>query len=159
MHLPNGEDILKRTLELVKPGGWFIIEEPNDDACRDGNEPLPPGFRAFVETWLSIIRSRGAEPCIGQDLGRILDESRLFSEVNIRKLVIPYSGQSKVEAEKRLGDAWRSIAIRNGEDFPKRFEKEGITTEVAQAMKAELLDSRRRLCTDVYFAWSRRKTY
>lgn len=86
---------MRHTFNLVKPGGWLIIEEPDDEGMKDGGNSLPSGFHTFVSSWLSIIRSRGADPCIGRELGGILGSSGYFSEVNIRKAVIPYSGQSK----------------------------------------------------------------
>lgn len=93
--LPNGEDVLRRAIDLVKPGGWLLVEDPDDDNMVDGGKPLGPGMSAFVGAWLKIVRSRGAEPSLGRELERILQSSSAFSEVNVMKVTIPISGKSQ----------------------------------------------------------------
>jgi len=159
MHLPKGENALRHSFDLVKPGGWLIVEEPDDEGMENGGEVLPPGFHTFVSSWLAIIRARGAEPCIGRELGGIIGRSGYFSEVNIRKAVIPYSVQSADEKENKLGQAWRALSKRNAEDFPRRFSAQGITPEASQLMLKELDDPSHSLTTDLYFTYSKRKTY
>lgn len=92
--LPNGEDVLRRTCDLVRPGGWLLVEDPDDDHMRDGENSIGPGMRAFVDAWLHLLRSRGAEPNIGARLERLLKESGKFSEVHSKKIIIPISGHS-----------------------------------------------------------------
>lgn len=94
VQVPGGEEVLRRTIQLVKPGGWLLVEDPDDENMQDGGKPLGPGVDAFLRAWLRIVRARGAEPCIGRDLERILLSSGAFEEVNVRKVVIPISGNS-----------------------------------------------------------------
>ena len=58
----------------MKPGGWIIIEDPDDSRMSDGGGPLGPGMSTFVNAWMDILRSRGAEPCFG----RYLEEEHTY---------------------------------------------------------------------------------
>lgn len=156
MHLHGGEEILKRVVHLVRPGGWLIVEDPNDDNTADRGQTLGPGMSAFVGAWLAMLRARGANPCIGRDLGRILEASGAFSEVHVRRVTIPISGQSKDSKENDLGAVWKTNMVRVARDLPARFAPQGITEEVAQQHLAELQDPSREISTDMYFAWARK---
>ncbi|EED84235.1 predicted protein [Postia placenta Mad-698-R] len=134
MHLHGGEEILKRVVHLVRPGGWLIVEDPNDDNTADRGQTLGPGMSAFVGAWLAMLRARGANPCIGRDLGRILEASGAFSEVH----------------ENDLGAVWKTNMVRVARDLPARFAPQGITEEVAQQHLAELQDPSREISTDIH---------
>ncbi|KAI0942642.1 hypothetical protein AcW1_003216 [Taiwanofungus camphoratus] len=157
MHLPNGEDVLRRAIDLVKPGGWLLVEDPDDDNMVDGGKPLGPGMSAFVGAWLKIVRSRGAEPSLGRELERILQSSSAFSEVNVMKVTIPISGKSQDPKENKLGLTWKTNMLRVARDLPGRFAEQGITEEVARKHLEELEDPDRDITTDMYFSWSRKR--
>jgi hypothetical protein len=78
----------------VKPGGWLVVEDPDDGNMRDGGNPLSPGTGAFVNAWLRLLQSRGADPNIGTRLEHILQQFGQFSEVHAKKITIPISGHS-----------------------------------------------------------------
>lgn len=174
LQLPNGVDILKRICNLVKPGGWLLVEDPDDDNMVDGGKPLGPGMSEFVAKWLGLMRARGAHPCIGRDLREIIQSTQMFSEVNVKKVVIPMSQKSQGRpfqlercsatdssrcldpAENRLGLTWLRNAKRVSEDIPVRFVSSGFTREVLEKHFRELEDPDRDITTDFYFTWSLR---
>ncbi|KAI0666412.1 S-adenosyl-L-methionine-dependent methyltransferase [Trametes maxima] len=156
MHVPNGEDVLRRAVRLVKPGGWLFVEDPDDDRMLDGGAPLPPGMAAFVGSWLRIVRGRGAEPSIGREHGRILNSFSAFEDVHVRKVAIPISGKSHDPALKKLGLTWKVNMVRVAADLPQRFAADGITEEVAQQHLSELQDTTRNITTDFYFSFARK---
>lgn len=172
----NGEDVIKRAIQLLKPGGWLIIEEPDDDKTLDRGKPLGPGMAAFMNAWLGVLRSRGAEPCIGRRLESILESTKAFSEVNVLKVTIPYGGGTggklfqvqsvavlvltmilvQDTACDVLGTAWMDNALRVAGDLPQRFADHGITMEVTKKHVEELQDPERHITTDMYFTWARK---
>lgn len=99
LQVPDGKDALLRAADLVKPGGWLLVEDPDDDNMVDGGKPLGPGMTAFVQAWMRILRGRGAEPNFGRHLERILNDSGAFSEVYAQKVTIPISGKTDGECE------------------------------------------------------------
>ena len=93
--VPEPEDVLRRAVQLVKPGGWIIVEDPDDGNMVDEGKPLGPGMSAFVGCWLDLLRSRGAEPCFGRYLESVLGSIGSLDEVHVRKVTIPISGKSQ----------------------------------------------------------------
>ncbi|KAH9846778.1 S-adenosyl-L-methionine-dependent methyltransferase [Lenzites betulinus] len=150
-------NVLRRAIRLVKPGGWLLVEDPDDDNMQDGGKLPGPGVNAFLHAWLRIVRVRGAEPCIGRNLERILLSSGVFEEVNVRKVVIPISGNSTDPALNKLGLAWKVNIARLAKDLPQRFANDGITEEVARGYLEEVQDPMRSLTTDFYFVHARKR--
>lgn len=70
----------------------MLVEDPDDENMRDGGNHLGPNMRVFLDAWLNLLRSRGAEPTIGRSLERLLVNSGRFSEVHSMKVTIPISG-------------------------------------------------------------------
>jgi hypothetical protein len=60
----------------------------------DGGKPLPPAMSQGKAAWHRMARSYGAEPCIGRDLEKIMKDSGHFSEINVKKVLIPISQKS-----------------------------------------------------------------
>lgn len=81
---------------LLKPGGWLILEDPDDENMLDHGRALSAtsAVRIFVHSWLQIMRSRGANPCIGKHMEQIIQSTNAFSEVNVRKVRVPYSSDT-----------------------------------------------------------------
>ncbi|KAA1475634.1 hypothetical protein DENSPDRAFT_783920 [Dentipellis sp. KUC8613] len=161
MHLPHGASILQRAAALVRPGGWLLVEDPDDDRMRDGGGALGPGMARFVGCWRALLRARGAEPALGRALEGLVRGTGLFeggrAGVWVRRVVVPLSEKSADEAENRLGRAWKANMVRNTRDLPARLAAHGITEEVAAQTLEELLDPERNLTTDMYFLWARRR--
>ncbi|KAI0704570.1 S-adenosyl-L-methionine-dependent methyltransferase [Earliella scabrosa] len=156
MHIPNAYQIISQAIELVKPGGWLLMEEPDDEQMLDGGGPLGPGMDAFLQAWFTIFRGRKLEPCIGRDLERTLTESGAFEELHVTRITTPLSEKSKDPALNKFGKAWRLNMIRVGKDLPLRFGEHGITEEVAQMYLEELQDPTRALTTDLYCVRARK---
>ncbi|KAM5543811.1 hypothetical protein V8D89_002428 [Ganoderma adspersum] len=157
MHVPGAEDVLRRAVRLLKPGGWIIVEDPDDSNMVDGGKPLGPGMGAFVGGWLELLRSRAATPTFGRYLEGILKSIDSLDEVHVRKIKIPISGKSDDEEENKLGLAWKVNMVRVAQDLPTRFAEQGITPEVAEQHLDELQDPSRSITTDMYFSWSRKR--
>ncbi|KAI0746358.1 S-adenosyl-L-methionine-dependent methyltransferase [Daedaleopsis nitida] len=156
MHVPEGEDVLRRAIKLVKPGGWILIEDPDDNSMVDDGSSLGSGMSAFVQGWLRVMRSRGANPSFGRELERILKSTGELTEVNIQKVTIPISEHSGDEALNKLGHTWRETMIRIAQELPTRLAQQGFTSEVTRRHLEELQDPTRRITTDMYFAWCRK---
>ncbi|KAI0759408.1 S-adenosyl-L-methionine-dependent methyltransferase [Trametes elegans] len=94
LHVPGAEDVLARAGRLVRPGGWLLVEEPDDENMVDRDAGLGPGVAAFLDGWSRILRARGADPGFGSKLGPALRRSGAFGEVTVRKVTVPVSGRS-----------------------------------------------------------------
>ncbi|KAM5543800.1 hypothetical protein V8D89_002417, partial [Ganoderma adspersum] len=154
MHVPGAIDILRRAIQLLKPGGWILVEDPDDSNMVDGGKPLGPGMSAFVGGWSELLRSRGAEPNFGRYLENELRSVSSLVEVHVKKVTIPISGKSDDAEENKLGLAWKVNMLRVAHDLPMRYSGHGITPEAAKHHVEELEDPERNITTDMYFSWS-----
>ena len=107
--IPNAYQIISQAIELVKPGGWLLMEEPDDEQMLDGGGPLGPGMDAFLQAWFRIFRGRKLEPCIGRDLERTLTESGAFEELHVTRITTPLSEKSKGASATPLPPSHRDL--------------------------------------------------
>ncbi|KAI0314055.1 S-adenosyl-L-methionine-dependent methyltransferase [Amylostereum chailletii] len=91
VHLPNPSAVISRVSSLVKPGGWFTIE---DVSINDKVEGDAPGIKAAYKALVQTFTDRGQIPSLGSKLESFLKESNNFSEVNIHNAVLPISPPS-----------------------------------------------------------------
>ena len=69
-HLPDREDVLRRQLEALRPGGTMVVIEYDIGAMRAEPEvPLVDAVRRWIE---AAFRSVGADPRIGTQTGQLL---------------------------------------------------------------------------------------
>ncbi|KAI0764647.1 S-adenosyl-L-methionine-dependent methyltransferase [Fomes fomentarius] len=157
LHVNNGAEALRRAIKLVKPGGYIIVEDPNDYNMADNGGPLPPGLQAFHTGWFKIFLSRGADPGFGGKHEEILKSSGVFEEINVRMVKIPVSGKSDDPTLRNLGMTWNATMVRIGQDLPQRWAEYGITEEAAKLYLDELRDPSRNITIDFYFSYARKK--
>ena len=81
--LSNFEQVLDRTMQLVKPGGWLILDELMFRG--DG------GQNAFWKQFQRYMMGHHSAPHAGEALQGIIESSGLFSDVNVRKVILPVS--------------------------------------------------------------------
>lgn len=86
--LPNAVAALKQQVTLVKPGGWFLIED--FDHMLYGDE-MNEATKAFYKAVNDHVRSLGAEPNIGPLLEGMIRDTGLFGEIHVRRIRCPFS--------------------------------------------------------------------
>ena len=79
--------MLNRTIQLVKPGGWLLLDEVEFREDEGG----VPGHKGFWNEFHHAMMGKDSSPRAGAKLQGILESSKHFSEVNVRKLVLPIS--------------------------------------------------------------------
>ncbi|KAF9556101.1 S-adenosyl-L-methionine-dependent methyltransferase [Agrocybe pediades] len=158
MHLPRGHEVFRRCFDLIKPGGWLVVEEPDDGAMADGGKALGPGMTEFVGTWMRTMRSREADPTFGKGMEALVRESGQFDEINIKKVTIPISGKSKDHAENQFGMALKRTIQRLWTNVEEdRLGDLGTDKSAAMKHLEEINDESRSITTDMYFMWSRKR--
>jgi ubiquinone/menaquinone biosynthesis C-methylase UbiE len=69
-HLPDREEVLRRQLDALRPGGTMVLVEFDIGAMRAEPEaPLVEAVRGWIE---AAFRSAGADPRIGPQAGQLL---------------------------------------------------------------------------------------
>jgi SAM-dependent methyltransferase len=69
-HLPDREEVLRRQLEALRPGGTMVVVEFDIGAMRGEPEvPLVEDVRRWIE---AAFRAAGADPRIGPQAGQLL---------------------------------------------------------------------------------------
>ncbi|KAH9918272.1 S-adenosyl-L-methionine-dependent methyltransferase, partial [Fomitopsis serialis] len=158
IHLPDVEKVLERTIELLKPGGWLLIEDPDEDAhdtdrgCRTLVQNCP-----LVRLLQDIMRSKGADPCVARRLETLIQSSEQFDEVNVRRVIVPMCGQDVAPAENALGKVWRATYKVTAADLAARYSEHGITPEVFKQFSDMLNCPDAGLISDLYFTWSKKR--
>jgi hypothetical protein len=88
--MPNYTDLMHRAIDLVKPGGWFLLEDCDHmlyDSTGTGQ-----GTRTLFDVLNNDhFKANGCDPYLGPTLERRLKETNLFSKVNAVKINCPVS--------------------------------------------------------------------
>ncbi|KAH9002772.1 S-adenosyl-L-methionine-dependent methyltransferase [Lactarius hatsudake] len=141
IHLPEPRRVLERIAELVKPGGWLLIEEVSVSGEIQGDaRAVQTGFELVCKLW----ESNGQVPAVGSKLQSWLRQTGTFSEVNVHEALAPVG--SHVSPDPRLGglgltfkNSWRSafsgkthpklLALGFAPEFKERLVEEFDTLE------------------------------
>ncbi|KAF8587799.1 S-adenosyl-L-methionine-dependent methyltransferase [Ramaria rubella] len=157
VHLPRVEEVLARTMQLVKPGGWLLLDDL-ENVFKDAG--LGPGQRAFWEGLNVHVRSKGSNPLVPAAFQGILETSELFSEVNAKKVVIPISKWEHPINDigiRRIAESFRRSFVRSTKGIAGNAEVERVTHEIVEAAVEEMNDPTRNMHMDVHMTWSKRK--
>ncbi|CAN1209629.1 Methyltransferase type 11 [Tumidithrix helvetica PCC 7403] len=79
IHLPNFQEVLSKLVDLLKPGGWLAIEEPDFSAARAiaGGEATCQSFARINQAILRIFGNKGIDYDLGIKLPAILQKMGL----------------------------------------------------------------------------------
>jgi hypothetical protein len=116
--LPKFQDVLSRTIKLVKPGGWLLLEDADRIMYDDGG--LGPGQKGL---WKAFQRRTGNEDImtgalVGSAYEGLLKASDSFSEINVKKVCLPISRPSN-------GALLREAPNKSSQNFCKQILKSG----------------------------------
>ena len=90
--------MLERTIPLVKPGGWLIIEELLPILWgSDVDKELDPLLTAWINAWDKMMEARDLDARAAIKHEPLLRESGVFSEIKVDKLYLPLSEQTDGE--------------------------------------------------------------
>ncbi|GJE90561.1 S-adenosyl-L-methionine-dependent methyltransferase [Phanerochaete sordida] len=158
MHVPNAADVLRRAVELVRPGGWIIAEDPDMYEFMDENiGRLPPAADRFLRAMTDAMEAIGVDYGIGAKLEGILKSYPALDEVNVRKAVMPISGQSDNPALNRLGETWIAGARSAATAAISPAFRSSVSAETVEAWKAEMSEPGHSWATPFYLAWAHRR--
>jgi SAM-dependent methyltransferase len=79
IHIPQIQVALTRLIDLLKPGGWLVLEEPDFLASRAvaGNHEAMQSVDRVNQAILQMFKQRGIDPAISVKLSAILQQRRL----------------------------------------------------------------------------------
>jgi ubiquinone/menaquinone biosynthesis C-methylase UbiE len=79
IHIPDFQVALTKMLELLKPGGWIVLEEPDFSAARAivGEESAHQSMNRVNRSILQMFENRGMDYALGVKLPAILQRSGL----------------------------------------------------------------------------------
>ncbi|KAH9013496.1 S-adenosyl-L-methionine-dependent methyltransferase [Lactarius hengduanensis] len=136
IHLPEPRRVLERIAELVKPGGWLLIEEVSVGGEIQGDaRAVRTGFELVCKLW----ESNSQVPAVGSKLQSWLRQTGTFSEVNVHEALATVG--SHISPDPRLGElsltfknSWRSAF--SGKTHPKLLAL-GFTPEFKERVLEE----------------------
>ncbi|KAF4621146.1 hypothetical protein D9613_000282 [Agrocybe pediades] len=135
MHLAHGDDVFRKCFDLVRPGGWLVVEEPDSGAMADGGQDPPPDAAEFLGMFMETMHSRDADPTLGKRMEQILKNSGLFDVINVKRLRIPVSGKSNDPDENAFGRVFKQTLILTATATAERLVAQGLTEAKASATK------------------------
>jgi len=153
VHLSHFPDVLKRMIELVKPGGYLLIEDVELDLYGD----VGPGITKFYNTYHSYTAPRGVDSHAGSKLEALLNESRAFSHVHCQKISLPWDGKSDDPTLSALGQVMKVANWRAFEALDPKLVAHGLTSVVQQGWFDEVADPSRSIYSDIYMNWARKR--
>ncbi|TFK38915.1 S-adenosyl-L-methionine-dependent methyltransferase [Crucibulum laeve] len=161
MHLPQVEEVLQRVFDLLRPGGYIILEDPDNEDLNDEGIPRGPVGKEHLSTILNtLMQSLGAQPCIGRDHKKILESSGYFDDITVKKVCIPITPveeAKKGSPEAKLGHSWKESWKTLAEALPARYSDQGLTKDVVNTFLTTIDDPNSHIVTALYFSWGRKK--
>lgn len=154
VHLPRSADVLRRTIPLLRSGGWLLINDvPNTWMDSNG---LGPGNDALWKLLVSNMYSKGMDPFIAPKVQGLLEASKQFRDVNVHYFPAPISKWNDPQISvgvRRVGYAIRSSLLRA---LPTMTNL-GVTQEMMTAVRKELEEPWRNMTMDVFLVWAQKK--
>lgn len=150
-HLQNPSNALRRFAELVKPGGWLLVEDMDHYIYSDESDD---SF-AVIETINSYFRSKGADPQIGHKLESMLLKMDLFNQVNATKVSCPFNPRVTPDPKlQAFGDMVKRSLLRA--HFLIAETTSVLTKDAVLAFEKELNDPSRSDDFNTYFVSAQR---
>jgi len=153
-HVANAVEVLPRVVKLVKPGGWFVVEDLDLMLCSD-DSVMGDDTKRFLDILISHMQSKGSDPQIGQKIEGLLKKTGLFSEIIVTKVHSPFSPRQhpdyKVQA---VGDTVKRSLVRAFRGLPETVPL--LTHDMYDAYKKDVNDPQRAYSIDFYFISAQR---
>jgi hypothetical protein len=168
---------LEHIAQLVKPGGWLLVEDVTLAGEVKGDVPaVRMAFGLLCEYWESKGR-------IGENLGPWLRETGSFSEINVHEVILPVGnhmrrsstataamvqdpvqvrprqeGQVTAHKHRALGSAFAETLLRTfaSEKLHPRMIALGYTPELKSQCVEQFTTSEWRMDMPFYFVWARK---
>jgi hypothetical protein len=96
MQLPDAREVLKRVFSLVKPGGWLLLEDIDDNCTIDGQFAFGPGTALCASSFRDLAIARGASTDIARHLHSLVHFSGMFDSISHRKISYPTSSSHPI---------------------------------------------------------------
>ncbi|KAJ7310902.1 S-adenosyl-L-methionine-dependent methyltransferase [Mycena albidolilacea] len=152
-HVPNGENVAKRSAQLVKPGGLLLMEDIDVNCLVQTGGPAT---RLLASKVVEIWESRSADTDISRKYAGIITSMGYFPRVHAHKISMPFGGTSSDEATNELGLAMKKSWTQIWESLGSRFVAEGLTEAMIQEQREELCGKDCKATMDMYSCWARR---
>jgi SAM-dependent methyltransferase len=74
VHMAEPQAVIRRMLNMLKPGGWIVVEEPDFSAARvaTGPDDLVPAFQKVRDAIHAMFDAKGTDWSIGFKLPRLV---------------------------------------------------------------------------------------
>ncbi|KAG6867964.1 hypothetical protein C0993_008969 [Termitomyces sp. T159_Od127] len=157
-HIPHREidSILKRTINLLKPNGWLLIE---DSGRHTGHENSPGPAQSIVESmFIQMLHAKGLDPLLSEGLSKLLKETGAFSEVNVKcEHLVLSTDQAAIGHDggtREFSNALRHTIEKIVRCSVGDLESAGLTEQLQKAWICERQDLRFKTFHDFWFFWS-----
>ncbi|KAF8494292.1 hypothetical protein JB92DRAFT_3100012 [Gautieria morchelliformis] len=162
LHLAGFEEVLNRPLQLVKPGGWLLLDDA-ETVLRDSLGFQIVSERSKFQQLLQRYQERkNMNPRAGSAFQGILESSGIFSEVNVRKIVVPISrwedGHTDIGVQ-RIAESLRRTMSRLLSAMQEDVDMGHWNSDAFDAAREEMTDQSRDMQMTIYMTWSRRREY
>jgi len=152
-HIPHVNEFLKNIIEVLKPGGWLLLDEADMTSGLEGSSAITE----CISTMNKHMVSNAQSPRVGLDLEPLLRGAHAFNEVNVHKVVVPFNPITS-DPLGGLGNTLRVSLHRTftGVVSPK-FVAAGMTPELQQKWRDEIDTPDWRFSSILYFTWSQKR--
>ncbi|KAF8173801.1 hypothetical protein K438DRAFT_2050661 [Mycena galopus ATCC 62051] len=151
----DGREVLHRASRLVKPGGLLLIEDVDLVSLAESGGSAT---RQIIHKIKGIVDGFGGDAELGKKVEAIIVSWGDFSQVQVKKVTMPFGANGPGEALNQLGLGIKKSFSTMFEPFPNRFHDQGITQELIREynLNEEQEQSDNKSAMDMYFCWARR---
>ncbi|EIM88710.1 S-adenosyl-L-methionine-dependent methyltransferase [Stereum hirsutum FP-91666 SS1] len=156
LHLPHAHAIIPRLIELVKPGGYLLIEDVDLTGDYSG---FGPGMRrCMTSAFLGYMRSQGQDPAFGSHIWGCLKKSSAFDKIQMDHAMVPLNpAHDDQSALANLGRTMKVGLTGSLTNVPSTAAFAAVhTPEIQQGWMDEVNDSDWEYAFGFYAVWARK---
>ncbi|TFY73381.1 hypothetical protein EWM64_g10632 [Hericium alpestre] len=150
-HLSTARDVLTRINDLVKPGGWLLLEDidPPTVSSKEAKAIL-----LTVSNFTEFRKSKGL--ILASELEPMVRELGSYDNVNAHKVLIPVNVPTEDEALAQFAQQWR-ISINRFITGPVNEHAGWITPELQQGWIDEFDTLPWTATLPMFFIWAQKR--
>jgi hypothetical protein len=150
MHMPDPEAAVQRMISALRPGGWILVEEPDDASMQavDEKHPLADAFNAAFRNRIRLADEAGLMDLrMGRSLPALMANVGLVNVAN--------EGVARIA---RGGDTTSLVQIPTWAAIDDRLLRDGLFSEAESAITQQAFEDPTFLYREqlMQAAWGRR---
>jgi len=157
VHLAHWEDVCRRVVPLLRPGGWFLVEDLDHDYL-DARGERGPWLTKWFKFYNDFALRLGVDSRkTGSKVKGVLKATGSFLDVNTFDVDFPFNGKHQDPKIGALGRVMSTALCTAYRDMGPRLVSAGFTQEMYEGMVQEMNDPDNTIYSKMTMTWAQKK--